>query len=1163
MSVILTPVQARNALAGLPLTGKQAGHASELVSLLGTDGRAQLSTILNELFDDTSPASAAKAISRRIDAINDAARAAGSDFTAVLTPRDKAGSRWLQFESPEILPPPPRRDELNQLQSGGNYLRRMVQEMPVLGVLCFNDQEFKAIVRAFEVDDLKPVQVDIDGVMYYRLGFHGGAQVVLRQASQGQLAAQEATYHLDRAWRCRAVIACGIGFGIDTGSQSIGDVLASSHTIGYEMQRLNGDGSKTPRGLSLPASPTLTDRLMTLRRQLRSNPAAPKVLVGGLLSGDKLIDDANELAELLALYKSPVIGGDMESFGIAHAVLHIKPPRLVDWIAIKGISDFAQDKNVSTKEADQRQAALSAATVLRLLVDSTPTLFPTDPATSLPDAMRMSAREDKCPTQVLEDLRLIGKAGYLRRGAEYLALSDFKPVAQDDEALMPRGGTDVDEALMAWVHDNGPTSTPLCVLLGEFGMGKTITCQHFTQTLLMARRNDVNERLPLYFDLRLVTGLELRVPSIDDVLEECSRKGWQTDGEPVPLPRIWDWIRRGALVIFDGLDEVLSRIGPADGQAFTSSLLSVIRSWQPGDGRAPKVLISCRTHYFSTLEMERNHFTGEQRGGRPAGGISAMVLLPLTTEQILGYLTSALSKDEQHVTALLSGVHDLRDLAQRPYMLRLLAEVIPTLELGQMQGRRLRAVDVYRYVTRSSLKRDTSKTCLELEDKLDLLAELAAIMWRARSTSLPVKELHAHFARWLTLDPTRAWRYHAKDPEILLADLRNSTLLSRTDRTPTDAEFRFSHTSQSEYFLAQYLFAALRHAQPENWDLPTPSQETLDFLGQLLAEAEEPSSELHDPNALATLRNWVMTADAKTNTLVLRYVLRQRARGDASGPVPSLRGINLAGANLDDLHIDGRWSLDLTGADFTGARVRRAILDGCNLTQTVFARADLAQSFILNSQCKAARFGGATLRGATLRHSDISGTDFTRTCGHGLWAIDCMGSQPAVAGLPGIIIAPIPASKLRRRPKLTHADHTGPVNAVAWSPDGTTLATVGDDGTVRLWDPATGQTTTTLTGHTGPVYAVAWSPDGTTLATAGQDGTVRLWDPATRQTHLRLEVLPSWPTPADSNAISWDADDNCLWATPNAWRFLVRLVPGSGSTPPQTLPAEYFGALPS
>ena len=77
--------------------------------------------------------------------------------------------------------------------------------------------------------------------------------------------------------------------------------------------------------------------------------------------------------------------------------------------------------------------------------------------------------------------------------------------------------------------------------------------------------------------------------------------------------------------------------------------------------------------------------------------------------------------------------------------------------------------------------------------------------------------------------------------------------------------------------------------------------------------------------------------------------------------------------------------------------------------------------------------------------------------------------------------------------------HSFRVNAVAFSPDGTTLASGSRDDTVRLWDVATGQEKSILTGHRYDVEAVAFSPDGLTLASGSRDGTVRVWDVATRQ----------------------------------------------------------------
>jgi WD40 repeat protein len=73
--------------------------------------------------------------------------------------------------------------------------------------------------------------------------------------------------------------------------------------------------------------------------------------------------------------------------------------------------------------------------------------------------------------------------------------------------------------------------------------------------------------------------------------------------------------------------------------------------------------------------------------------------------------------------------------------------------------------------------------------------------------------------------------------------------------------------------------------------------------------------------------------------------------------------------------------------------------------------------------------------------------------------------------------------------------HNGTVYAVAFSPDGSTVASSSSDGTVRFWDvagrrPVGGP----IYGHTSDVYDVAFTPDGRTLVSVSSDKTIRLWN---------------------------------------------------------------------
>ena len=70
----------------------------------------------------------------------------------------------------------------------------------------------------------------------------------------------------------------------------------------------------------------------------------------------------------------------------------------------------------------------------------------------------------------------------------------------------------------------------------------------------------------------------------------------------------------------------------------------------------------------------------------------------------------------------------------------------------------------------------------------------------------------------------------------------------------------------------------------------------------------------------------------------------------------------------------------------------------------------------------------------------------------------------------------------------------GEVLAVAFSPDGTRIASGGRDGILRLWDAGTGDLLLKLEGHSDYIKSLAFSPDGRQIATGSGDHTVRIWD---------------------------------------------------------------------
>jgi WD40 repeat protein/transcriptional regulator with XRE-family HTH domain len=130
------------------------------------------------------------------------------------------------------------------------------------------------------------------------------------------------------------------------------------------------------------------------------------------------------------------------------------------------------------------------------------------------------------------------------------------------------------------------------------------------------------------------------------------------------------------------------------------------------------------------------------------------------------------------------------------------------------------------------------------------------------------------------------------------------------------------------------------------------------------------------------------------------------------------------------------------------------------------------------------------------------------------------------------------------------------IHDVAFSSDGTRLATVGPDKTAKVWDSVTGEELLTLAGHKEAILALSYSPDGTRIATASYDATTKVWDAETGAELLTLSGNASRHTGVaftpdgmrlavvsdDGTAKAWDASTGQLLFTLSGHSSAVRAV---------------------
>ena len=1064
------------------LTQTRTKAVEKLVDLLGADGKTTVDAVHASLYENIEPSSANRELNRLVTDFNKAAEDSDAHMRLIATLNKKAGAkgRHVYFETDRELSPNILTEDLNAV--GDKYIDPkaiVANAKPIVAVMTFNPIEFEQVRAVFD-KEYSPIRNSSPQGFY--LGTYGKANVYLfRPGGQGVVAAQSQAQAICDILHPYAIFVVGIGWGANGEKQKIGDVLVPWAI--YNCNALYSDkrgNIRKNRSSEYPTSSSFKTIVEDLPYTQGAKTVGYKIHTGKSLSYSEYLDDVTKKEQLIYAIDELAIGGEMEMAGVAEVAYQ----QNFHWLLFKGISDFSGNYAEMSRRTAVKKASKNAAHAARAFIEE-----------YMPHLLKVVP-----PAQPVAPLQLALPVISLTNALDMIA-EKYVPIkgTMTDVGKRPAyktaaniGGLSVDiaDALQEWANDDG--APPIFAILAEYGMGKTVTSQRFYKTWREQQSSNPALRPAMYFDLRDVSVNEESgdTPSLDDVLWSCVQTGWLTNGAPkeMVVGDIYSHLQKGSVVIFDGLDEVLVKLNQGNGALFAKRLLGVIKRYPK-----TKLLITTRTQYFRTLREQNNLLTLEERGDTKKEAFRAMELLPFNEHQVREYLRKALKLSDseiQKIVEMVSSVHDLSDLTKRPYTLSFVAEMIPDIEELRNEGKPIYGVTLYREMVNRWLERDASKTYIVLDDKFTLAEDLAAHFWRNGLPGMKAKDLNEWLYEWLDTSRYLTSKYATLNHDRLEEDLRNSTFLARSN----DDVFRFSHTSMQEYFVAKYLYEAVKHDNAAAWNMPKPSDETLDFFGQMMMEDDV-------RELLATMQGWAQRSDNEANQNLLFYAMRAEAKGY---PQPSLRKLNLNGADLNGLTI----SIDLPEANLSHAKLRDARFEHINLRCADFTAADLTRARVLGCNLNSARLDETSLIGTIFRKCNLDGM-YAETPNCYRTQLTYCQHVPLSLDAARCLISPekgVQTEGTSARAALRSViGHSVSINSAAWSPDGTRIVSGGDDSTVRIWDAQTGESVGKYDGHIGYINSAAWSPDGTRIVSGGSDSTVRIWDAQTGESVGKYE----------------------------------------------------------
>lgn len=384
---------------------------------------------------------------------------------------------------------------------------------------------------------------------------------------------------------------------------------------------------------------------------------------------------------------------------------------------------------------------------------------------------------------------------------------DPHPSPEEDEdppSWAPRSGLAISD--LAWNLNNwlDATDVPCALVFGDYGTGKTSSFNAFAAEMARRYLAAPDEcRCPLVVPLKeFPVGLS-EAALVAFLAQELAAPhlSWAV---------LQSFLERSRLVLLlDGFDEMGFQVDRRLRRLHFTSLVKF------ADIPGSKVLISGRPGYFPHYE-ELIELTGAQRPDAAGDGLKEpfhlLELQPLSPAQIESYLLTFAGELApavlDKVRTFINTVYNLRDLAERPFLLDLIVKTVPGIDAvtDGITPARLYALYTSRWLDREHAKGEF-RWLITKKEKREFMEALA---WRM----LESDRLKVHFSELASWVQEHFHVASADVVDYLAHDIRTCSFLARD----ANGNYRFVHRSFMEYFVAMRLYSTAASLGAEAFD---------------------------------------------------------------------------------------------------------------------------------------------------------------------------------------------------------------------------------------------------------------------------------------------------------------------------------------------------------